>query len=129
MALLRFFAIAILLLSGSLAFGNDSKQNIVITDELKPVIVQLMQDTKVIMREGLNGPVSDYKSDGDPGTLEIVMLQNKSDGPSHVSDDGEVIFMQAKARGKEQEQLIQLAFYLKAQRKLESTQQSSASSQ
>jgi len=81
--------------------------------ELNAKVVELMQSTKVNMRDGLDVPAADYKSDGDPETLELVMLKDKKDGPSRVSPDGQVIFLY-KASGKKQQALIEEAFILRA---------------
>ena len=68
-----------------------------------------MVETQVVAVTEYKGPASAYKSDGDPNTLEIVFLENKKDGPSRVSDDGEVIFLY-KASQKEEQRLIEQAF-------------------
>src|SRR5579871_1357168 len=84
---------------------------------LADMIVKLMEETKVVAVMSIDGPASGYKSDGDPNTLEIVFLTKKSDGPSRVSDDGEVIFLY-KASDKEQSALIGKAFDIRARRRL-----------
>jgi hypothetical protein len=86
--------------------------------EINKKIVELMESTQVSMRDGLDVPAAEYKSDGDPNTLEIVMLSAKKDGPSRVSADGEVIFLY-KSSGKKQEALISEAFAIRARRALE----------
>jgi hypothetical protein len=85
--------------------------------ELYAKIVELMQSTKMNMRMGLDVPAAEYKGDGDPDTIEIVMLDKKSDGPSRVSDDGEVIFLY-KASDKKQQALITEAFAIRAKLRL-----------
>jgi len=79
--------------------------------------VELMEKTKVVARMGLDVPAAEYKSDGDPDTLEIIFLENKKDGPSRVSDDGEVIFLY-KASDKKQSELIQQAFNIRTRLRL-----------
>jgi hypothetical protein len=81
--------------------------------ELYTKIVELMESTKMNMRMGLDVPAAEYQGDGDPETIEIVMLDKKSDGPSRVSDDGEVIFLY-KASDKKQQALIEQAFAIRA---------------
>lgn len=76
---------------------------------------RILTQTKLNVVTELNVPASEYKGDGDPTTLEIVMLTKKSDGPSRVSDDGEVIFLY-KASDKTQQQLIQRAFEIRLAR-------------
>jgi hypothetical protein len=44
-------------------------------------------------------------------------LENKKDGPSRVTDDGEVIFLY-RPSDKEQERLIDRAFDIRAAKKL-----------
>jgi hypothetical protein len=51
-----------------------------------------------------------------PATLELVIFSKKSDGPSRVSDDGEVIFFYAKDSSKLQQQLMQRAFEIRIAR-------------
>ncbi len=63
----------------------------------------------------LSVPASEFKGDGDPTTIEIVFLTKKSDGPSRVSDDGEVIFLY-KASDKTQQKLITKAFEIRLAR-------------
>ena len=77
-------------------------------DELRN---RILTQTKVVVTE-LTVPAGEYKGDGDPTTLEIVFLTKKSDGPSRVSDDGEVIFLY-KASDKVQQQLISRAFEIR----------------
>lgn len=85
--------------------------------ELNAKIVELMVKTELNMRDGLDVPAAEYKSDGNPDTLELVMLKDKKDGPSRVSPDGEVIFLY-KASGKKQQALIEEAFALRARARL-----------
>lgn len=108
--------LAMLAAYGSSVSAKD--EQLVVSEELRALMVQLMTSTKVNAVTEIEGPVVDYESDGDPMTLEIVMLSNLSDGPSRVSDDGEVIFMQPKTKNKEQQTLFTTAFYRKAQLKL-----------
>jgi hypothetical protein len=84
---------------------------------LHDLIVKLMVETKVIGVLSISVPASQYKSDGDPNTLEVVFLTKKSDGPSRVSDDGEVIFLY-KASDAEQSALIARAFEIRARHRL-----------
>ena len=77
----------------------------------------LMEVTKVVAVMGIEGPSTDFKDDGDPDTLQIVFLSKKSDGPSRVSPDGEVIFLY-KASNELQSQLIGKAFDLRVARRL-----------
>ncbi len=72
-------------------------------------VSRIAQSTKVTVRMGLNEPAASYKSDGDPDTLEIVFLDKRKDGPSRVSQDGEVIFPY-KASDIKQSELIDQAF-------------------
>ena len=85
--------------------------------ELNAKVVELMQSTQVAMVAGIDVPAAEYKSDGNPDTLEIVMLSSKKDGPSRVSPDGEVIFLY-KASDKKQQQLITEAFTVRARARL-----------
>jgi len=80
-------------------------------DELRD---RILRQTKVVVTQ-LSVPAREYKGDGDPNTLEIVFLTNKSDGPSRVSEDGEVIFLY-RASDNTQQQLISRAFEIRIAR-------------
>jgi hypothetical protein len=99
-----------ILATGAVAAEPDPKA-------LHDLMVKLMAETKVIAVQSISVPASQYKSDGNPDTLEIVFLTKKSDGPSRVSDDGEVIFLY-KASDAEQSTLIGHAFEIRARRRL-----------
>src|SRR5262245_51216545 len=73
------------------------------------VRVRLFEQTKIVAVMGLPSGDRNYQGDGDPTTLEIVFLDKKADGPSRVSDNGEVIFLY-KASDKTQDKLIEKAF-------------------
>jgi len=77
----------------------------------------LMETTKVIAVMGIDGSSTDFKDDGDPDTLQIVFLSKKSDGPSRVSPNGEVIFLY-KASDTQQSELIGKAFDMRVARRL-----------
>jgi hypothetical protein len=79
--------------------------------------VELMQTTKIAAVAELPVPSREYKSDGDPETLEVVFLDDKKQGPSRVSEDGEVIFLY-KASDRKQQELINQAFDIRARRAL-----------
>ena len=76
---------------------------------------RILSETKMNIVMELPGPASEFKGDGDPTTLEIVFLNKKSDGPSRVTDDGEVIFLY-KASDKTQQKLIAKAFEIRLAR-------------
>jgi len=77
-------------------------------------ISEIAKSTKMHARMGLDKPASEFRSDGDPTTLEIVFLSKPEDGPSRVAEDGEVIFQQEGTSDKEQQQLLKQAFGLRA---------------
>ena len=79
--------------------------------------IGVMENTKISMRTKLPVPAHEYKSDGDPGTLEIVYLEKKEDGPSRVSDDGEVVFLY-KASDRQEQALTDEAFEIRARKAL-----------
>jgi hypothetical protein len=68
---------------------------------------RIMETTKLIAITG--DAVRDFKSDNDPNSLEVVFLSNPADGLSRVSDDGQVIFLNA-ASDQEQQDLTLKAF-------------------
>jgi hypothetical protein len=76
---------------------------------------RILTETKMNVVTELAVPAAEFKSDGDPTTIEIVFLTKKSDGPSRVSDDGEVIFLY-KASDKTQQKLIARAFEIRIAR-------------
>jgi hypothetical protein len=82
------------------------------TDELR---TRILKQTKVIVVTEIPVPAAVYKGDGDPNTLEIVILTKESDGPSRVTDDGEVIFLY-KATKETQRELITRAFEIRIAR-------------
>jgi hypothetical protein len=71
--------------------------------------------------ESLSVPISEYKGDGDPATLEFIIFSKESDGPSRVSDDGEVIFFYEKDSKQRQQQLIQKAFEIRIAKAIRGT--------
>ena len=73
---------------------------------------RIMEHTKLVAVMDLEGPSSSFKGDGNPNTLEVVFLSRRSDGPSRVSPDGEVVFLY-KASEKMQAELISKAFDLR----------------
>lgn len=77
--------------------------------------VRILTQTKMNMVMDLSVPAAEFKGDGDPTTIEIVFLTKKSDGPSRVTDDGEVIFLY-KASDKTQQKLITKAFEIRLAR-------------
>jgi hypothetical protein len=81
---------------------------------------RIFQQTKIAALTSLPVPASEYKGDGNPETLEIVFLEKKVDGPSRVSEDGEVIFLY-KASDKKQQELIGKAFEIRIARALNGT--------
>ena len=74
--------------------------------------VRLFDETRIVAVMDLAVPASEYKDDGDPNTLEIVFLKKKADGPSRVSENGEIIFLY-KASDKTQQKLIAEAFEIR----------------
>jgi len=81
---------------------------------------RILTETKMNVVMELAVPAADFKGDGDPTTLEIVFLTKKADGPSRVSDDGEVIFLY-KASDKTQQKLIARAFEIRIARETSGT--------
>ena len=76
---------------------------------------RILTETKMNAVMNLTVPAAEFKGDGDPTTIEVVFLTKKSDGPSRVSDDGEVIFLY-KASDKTQQKLIARAFEIRIAR-------------
>ena len=99
---------------GAIVVGGFSAAHAETPDELR---ARILRETKLnmVMADALPAPAGQYKGDGDPTTLEVVILSKKSDGPSRVTDDGEVIFLY-KASDKLQQELIQKAFEIRIAR-------------
>ena len=87
--------------------------------EEKALLKESMEKTKINMvaSSDIKGNPTEYQSDGDPMTLEIVMLE-KGVGVDHVSEDGEVIFMHEKTKDKVQQNLFSQAFYLRTKKQM-----------
>src|SRR5215472_727225 len=80
--------------------------------------LKLVQDTLLIAVTNYAGAAAAFAEDKDPNTLQIVFLQKPEQGDSHVSDDGEVVFLSPGASEAVQQELIQAAFDLRYQRRL-----------
>jgi hypothetical protein len=78
---------------------------------------KLMEETKLVAVMGIERPSTSFKDDGDPNTLEVVFLSKRSDGPSRVSPDGEVIFLYEPTEDLQSE-LIGKALDLRVARKI-----------
>jgi len=84
-------------------------------DDAAQLKLQLMQTTQV---NAVTEPLDKFVPDKDPNTLEIVMMSRPEDGPSRVSDDGEVIYLSPNATAAEQSDLIGKAFDLRVKLRL-----------
>lgn len=94
----------------SAAMAEDAK----ISKELEAAMKDIAVHTKVVVVDGGDIDVANFGEDNDPGTLELVMLAKPADGTAHVSNDGEVIFMQKDTPDEQMQSLFSTAFYLKA---------------
>ena len=86
-------------------------------DDLSKMMERIAADTKVTARMDFSGAVSEFKSDGDADTLELVFLNHADPKANTVSDDGEAIFLY-QASDDVQSQLISRAFEIRAHRRL-----------
>jgi hypothetical protein len=64
----------------------------VIPAKADSVIAFLLRE-KIVPVEKLTVPASEFKSDGDPDTVELVLITKAEDGPSRFIEDGDVIFL------------------------------------
>ena len=94
---------ALALSTATLAETDDERRNRILTQTKMNVVTELTV------------PAAQFKGDGDPTTIEIVFLTKKADGPSRVSDDGEVIFLY-KASDRTQQKLMTRAFEIRIAR-------------
>jgi hypothetical protein len=92
-----------LLLSSSAPIDTDAA-----TDQAERR-ARLMEATRLVAVMDIDSPAADFVDDGDPDTLEVVFLSRRSDGPSRVSPDGQVVFLYTASR-KLQSELIDQAF-------------------
>lgn len=79
------------------------------TEDQASLRAKVMEETKIIAVMDIKDSSANFKDDGDPNTLEVVFLAKRSDGPSRVSPDGEVVFLY-KASDELQSELIGKAF-------------------
>jgi hypothetical protein len=79
---------------------------------------RIAQDTILIAVTNYTGAASAFVEDTDPNTLQIVFLQKEDQGDSHVSADGEVVFLSPGASESIQQELIQAAYNLRYQRRV-----------
>jgi hypothetical protein len=77
----------------------------VFAEDRNAAIANLMISTKLIAVGDWDKPTSAFVEDNDPNTLEIVFLKDANTEASRVSDDGEVIFLNAKVTDDEQQTL------------------------
>jgi hypothetical protein len=80
---------------------------------------KVLVETQIVVVDKLPVPAGEYTGDGNPDTLEIVMLPKEA-GPSRVSDDGEVIFDNA-APDDEKAALMDKAISIRVQRRMSGT--------
>jgi hypothetical protein len=78
---------------------------------------RIMEATRLVAIMDIDGPSADFVDDGDPDTLEVVFLSRKSDGPSRVTPDGQVVFLY-RASQRRQSELIDQAFDLRVAREV-----------
>jgi hypothetical protein len=102
--------LVLLLSSGSVPAGDQP-------DDANALREKILTETRLIAHSDIDMPSTEFKDDGDPNTLEVVFLTRKSEGPSRVSADGEVVFLY-RASAKVQEQLIGKAFELRIEKTL-----------
>jgi hypothetical protein len=86
-------------------------------EQFEQLFKQLMTETKVTARMGITSSVKDFKSDGNPNTLEIVFLESSVPGANTVSEDGEVVFLY-EASNELQSKLIGQAFQIRTKLRL-----------
>jgi hypothetical protein len=108
-------AVLALFTTASLAFADGTCET-----QKKQLMLKLMKETKIeiVALSGQDITPDKFVPDTDPDTLQIVFLNKKSDGPSRVSDDGEVIFLQSDVTEQEQDALMDTGFERKAAKRL-----------
>jgi len=112
----RLFLVCAVAFCGFASPGRT--EDLVITPEVAKVAVKLMETTRTNLVAEFDAPAGEFKADGDPETIEIVMLKSKKLGASHVSEDGEVIFIAPRTKDSVQSDLITQAFYIRALNKM-----------
>ncbi len=104
LSLLAVAALCLAALQAGAAVGDD---------DLHKMLQRIVVETKVVMRMGIDGTVADFKSDGDPDTLELVILDKPMPGMNTVSEDGEAIF-EFEASDNQRTELFTVAFQRRA---------------
>jgi hypothetical protein len=56
-------------------------------------VIQFMLRERTVAVAKIPGPASAYKSDGDPDTVELVLIVRPEDGPPRFIEDGAVVFL------------------------------------
>ena len=79
-------------------------------------LADMMAHTKMVAVTW-DKPANAFVHDNDPDTLEVVLLSGPNAGPSHVSDDGEAIFLSNDASQDEMQALTTQAFAIRWQRR------------
>jgi len=99
-------------------FALQALQAQTVNDGPDQARARIAQDTLLIAVTNYTGAAAAFVADTDPNTLQIVFLQKPDQGDSHVSDDGEVVFLSPGATEEIQQELIQAAYNLRYQRRL-----------
>ena len=76
-------------------------------------MVLMMERTRKTFITNYTGLESDFRSDGDPDTLEIVFLSERDGSKSGVADDGEAMFLYGEPPDEEYRRLLMLAYCLR----------------
>lgn len=105
---MKLHSTCVLLAAGSMAASAAMADDDALAEKRK----KLFEETEIVAHVGLKTPSREFKDDGNPKTLEVVFLEKKSDGPSRVSDDGEVIFLY-RPSDKVQQELTLKAFHIR----------------
>jgi hypothetical protein len=96
-------------------FVGLSSVSSALADDAASLKIKLMKTTKLIAIGG--DAVKNFAPDNDPDTLQVVFMA--SNGPSHVSEDGEVIYISPDITPADEQALIQAAFDIRVRLRLQ----------
>lgn len=72
-------------------------------------LIQFLARERTVPVETLTVPAGEFKSDGDPDTVELVVIVKPKDGASRFVEDGAVVFLRPDISEPAMNRLLQQA--------------------